>query len=88
MLFSLRIGKRPFYKAHKSDPYFKAFSKEKKRHKFWKAFAKNRPKDFIDEDFKDLMVNFFEIDPDLRISLAEIKQHPWFLRKVASKEKV
>ncbi len=33
---------------------------------------------FLSEDAKDMLAKIFTTDPDKRISVEEIREHPWF----------
>lgn len=74
-------GTPPFNKADTKDPYYKLLTTN--RHDvFWNAHAKHKPSNnFFSKEFKDLMNSMLNLDPNQRLTIAEIKQHPWFLGK-------
>lgn len=79
VLFILLTGYPPFEQAHITDRWFKPLVKGDYE-KFWKLHRScsiaNDPK------VKDLLQRMFAFDPKQRISIAEIKKHPWYLDKV------
>lgn len=66
-------GKFPFKYAHPEDQKYK-FLHSKNYVSFWKLFENDC---YISEECKDLIQNMLEYDPDKRIPLLEILDHPW-----------
>jgi serine/threonine protein kinase len=44
---------------------------------FWKAHSKNKPEGFFSEEFKTLITSMLQFDPSHRLSMTEVKAHPW-----------
>ena len=88
ILFIMKIGAPPFLKATKKDIFYKSLQKKRSRHNFWKAHNRMKPDDLVDEEFKDLIYAFFNPEVGERISLAEVRKHPWFCREVATSKEV
>jgi serine/threonine protein kinase len=92
ILFILISGTPPFAKADpKNDPHYKLLCIN--RHEtFWKAHERNKPKDngqnFYSEDFKNLMNSMLALDPAVRLSLAEVKNHAWYQGPVCDMEEI
>jgi len=79
VLFVLLTGYPPFEQAHASDRWFKPLAKGDYE-KFWKLH--NGCSIANDAKVKDLLQRMFSFDPKKRISIADIKKHPWYLDKI------
>ena len=57
---------------------------------FWTAHARNKPggKDFFSEEFKHLITSMLAFDPSQRLTLAEVKAHPWYNGPTATLEDI
>jgi len=46
---------------------------------FWKAHSRRKPNgaDFFSAEFKDLCEGIWKLDPNDRINMNQIKDHPW-----------
>jgi serine/threonine protein kinase len=75
VLFILITGYPPFEQAHYSDRWFRPLAKGDCA-KFWKYHAGCSISN--DEKCKDLLEKMLCYDPKKRITIAEIKKHPWF----------
>lgn len=76
ILFSLTHGFPPYRKiAHVSDPFYRLII-EKQFERYWGILEK-KTRITNDSDYMDLVNRLLEPNPALRISLDEIKQHPW-----------
>lgn len=87
VLFIMYSGNPPFSKADMKDPYYKLIMNNKVD-VFWKAHEKFKPKSFYSSEFKEFLSKMFECDPAKRLSMAEIKKHPWYLGKCETLENV
>ena len=69
----------PFTKAEPSDPFYRLLCANR-ADLFWKAHSKNKPggADFFSEEFRNLITSMLQFDPTHRLSMAEIKAHPWY----------
>ena len=76
-------GSPPFEKATPKDPYYKTI-KDKNYGSFWKAHSRRRPKDFFNEQFKDLFIRMVAYDPNERLKIEEIASHPWVKNPICS----
>lgn len=66
----------PFTKAEPADPFYRLLCANR-ADLFWKAHSKNKPEGFFTENFKDLITRMLAFDPSQRLSMTEVKQHPW-----------
>ena len=55
---------------------------------FWKAHSKNKAEGFFSEDFKHLITNMLQFDPAMRLTVAQIKQHPWYNKEASTLEEI
>ena len=80
ILFIMSTQHPPFKKAVPEDPYYRLIC-DNKLDVFWKAHARNKPglDSFFSDDFKDLTSKLFQFNPNERLSIAQIKEHPWFI---------
>jgi SNF-related kinase/serine kinase len=62
----------PFRGAHMKDPYFRRLSAADKK-AFWKIFAQLD----LSESAKDLFERMVERVPSARMSINDVKAHPW-----------
>lgn len=78
ILFIMVSGTPPFNYAAKDEFYYK-FLYYKKFELFWKYHSKGKPagENFFSPEFKDLMQRLLAYNPDERLSIEEIYQHPW-----------
>jgi serine/threonine protein kinase len=76
-LFLMLTKSSPFRSAHLKDPYFRRLSSVDKK-AFWKIFSGTE----ISELGKDLFERMTEKDPKARLSIADIKGHPWLKGEV------
>jgi len=79
VLFILLTGYPPFEQAHASDRWFKPVAKGDYE-KFWKSHRGCAIAN--DAKAKDLLQRMFTFDPKKRITINEIKKHPWYLDKI------
>jgi len=83
ILFIMASGTPPFMKADpNTDPYYKVLCAGKYE-TFWKAHEKHKPKTegkehFFSDEFKDLVQVMFSLDPKKRLTIEQIKAHPWY----------
>jgi len=82
VLFILITGYPPFEQAHYSDRWFRPLTKSNPgpdTAKFWKNHSGCSISD--DEDCKDLLQRMLCAKPKQRITIKEMKEHPWFTAK-------
>lgn len=87
ILFIMVSGTPPFMKADPKDNYYKMICINRNS-LFWEAHEKPKQKlpgqNFFSEDFRSLINSMFALDPAQRLSLAEVKAHPWYKGKTCS----
>lgn len=91
ILFVMVSGSFPFYKADPFDPLYQyIYSNE--ADKFWqkheKHLAKESETSIYSEEFKDFLSTMFSFDPSWRLTIAEIKAHPWYNGSTISPEEL
>jgi len=88
ILFVLHSGNPPFNHADPKDIYFKQLCTNKHLI-FWEAHLKfKQNKKYYSSGFKDVINSLLAFDPTQRMTLAELKKHPWVNGQVASYEEV
>jgi serine/threonine protein kinase len=76
ILFIMVTQHPPFTVAKTDDPFYKLICAN--RHDlFWKAHSKNKPEGFFSEEFIHLINGLISFDPAQRISMEQVKGHPW-----------
>ena len=81
VLFLMRYAQFAFSSAH-DDPFYKML------HKNPESFLEKRQLDETDPDFISLVVGMTEKDPAKRLSLQQVREHPYLNKEKASKEQV
>jgi len=74
-LFVMMLKSIPFNSSLFSDPYYSRLCK-KDTSQFWKIFD---PSSTLSLDYKDLIERMMHPNPQKRISIKEIKTHPWYM---------
>ena len=88
ILFIMYTGTPPFSRADPRDDFYK-FLCTNQHEGFWKSHLKHKPSSqFLSESFKNLMNSMLAFDPTQRLSLSEIKAHPWFNGPVTNNEQI
>ena len=88
ILFIMYTGTPPFSRADPRDDFYK-FLCTNQHEGFWKSHLKHKPSSqFFSESFKNLMNSMLAFDPTQRLSLSEIKAHPWFNGPVTNNEQI
>lgn len=77
ILFILISGTPPFSQAEPRDPHYKLFCTGQ-HERFWNAHSRGKPPGFYSADFKNLINAMLAYEPSKRLSLADIKAHPWY----------
>lgn len=85
VLFIMVAGHPPFEEATSKDRWYKSFIANR-LDKFWSEASRNKPNgaDFYSEDLKDLLSTMLMQKADFRLSMAEIKEHPWMRASMPS----
>lgn len=78
ILFVMMSMHPPFNAATPKDQFYVALA-SKNFGIFWKKHSQNKPggDQFYSENFRDLFQRITELDPEKRITIEEIIQHPW-----------
>ena len=74
ILFIIVEGKFPFNSSLTSDPYYKLL-KEGRNSVFWKD-------SLVSAEFKNLIERMVNYNPNIRPSLEEIINHPWYKKPI------
>lgn len=77
ILFVMFAGGPPFERAVPNDPYYKVLA-AKNYGVFWGAHGKKKPAGFFNDNFKDLINKMLSLKPEERLTIEQIKQHPWY----------
>ena len=81
-------GTPPFTKADPKDPYYRLFCTNKVE-TFWAAHQKHKQtKDFFPENFKNLITNMLAFDPTKRLTVEQIREHPWFKGEILTMDAI
>lgn len=84
VLFSMLTHSMPFNVASKKCPLYRKIMADDWA-SFWKTHSSSK---LIDNDFKDLFAKMVDPNPELRLSISEILDHPWMKGEIATKEEV
>ena len=76
-------------KASANDPYYKYIA-EKRAHILWKMYGdyKEENKDFYTEDLKSLLNCMLSFEPEERLTMSQVREHPWTTGETATLEEV
>ncbi|CAD8067901.1 unnamed protein product [Paramecium sonneborni] len=80
ILFSMAMRSAPFKTSKTSDPYYSLLKQDKL--KFWQVFQELNNN--ISQQFKDLVEKLLEENPQKRISLEQVKKHPWMQGSISN----
>jgi serine/threonine protein kinase len=81
ILFIMVAGHPPFNRADPQQDSFYSKIYLNRTDIFWKSHSQNKDKPgkpFFSEEFQNLINFMLQYDPTHRLSLEEIKAHPWF----------
>jgi serine/threonine protein kinase len=76
ILFIMYAGHPPFQIAKEDDMFYKLLASGR-ADLFWKAHSNKKPADFFSDEFKDLITTMLQVQPFMRLSLADVVSHPW-----------
>lgn len=81
ILFIMVSGYPPFEKAGTNDRMYRFFS-QNQQDAFWARHESNKPaiagQPFYSAELKNLINGMLAYDPAVRLTIAEIKAHPWY----------
>lgn len=87
ILFIMLSQNPPFSRAEPNDPFYKMFVNNQVD-KFWSTHGRHKGPTFYSEEFKNLLTTMVAYDPTMRLSLSELKAHPWCAGPVAGEEDI
>ncbi|CAI2365107.1 unnamed protein product [Moneuplotes crassus] len=87
ILFIMRSQCRPYLNAKVDDAQYKYIHRNTPD-AFWKYYTKRKGKDYFSEEFKSLLNSLLCFNPCHRLSISEIREHPWTMGPVATSEEV
>lgn len=89
ILFIMFTQHPPFTRGEPSDPFYK-FICANRADIFWKAHSNNKPGGaaFFSDSFKDMITSMLAFDPANRLTMAQVKAHPWYNGDVATIEEI
>ena len=78
----------PFNAATPQDPFYVALASGNFS-VFWKKHSEHKAEgdNFFPEDFKDLFQGMTQLDPEKRIVMKDIKEHPWYIKECKLEQK-
>lgn len=86
LLFTMVAGHSPFAKARLHDKWFKMLCSC--NNKFWMNVEMRRKGNKFTEEFKDIINNLLSFKPELRLTINQIKAHPWYNEQELPYEKI
>ena len=90
ILFVLVMGMMPTHKSAESNDYLYRYFKKKEYEEYWTIVANilNLDLGTISEDYFHLVTTMLKYDFQRRLTIDEIKEHPWFNGPTATAEEV
>jgi len=86
LLFIMVARHPPFKVAAIQDARYKLFCFQNEM--FWKNMAVGKPPGTFSTELKGLVNGLLAFNPSMRLSIAEIKSHPWYNGPIMSKEEI
>lgn len=87
ILFMMRTGNYPYFENQQVMDFDLFALLAHERDLFWRVHNKiSRRNENLSSEFKDLFVSMTKMDPKERISIQNIKQHPWYNQEVYTQE--
>jgi serine/threonine protein kinase len=89
ILFIMVAQHPPFSSATPKDPYYKCIAANRSDI-FWKTHCKSKKGglEFFSEEFKDIFEKMVSLDPNSRLSIDDILNHPWLEGEIATPEEI
>ena len=85
ILFTMVCKHPPFTEARPQDPFYKVVGGGK-YDIFWQAHERGKPKGFFSDDFKNLISRMIALDPSNRLTMDQVRSHPWYTNPDVPKE--
>ncbi|CAG9320131.1 unnamed protein product [Blepharisma stoltei] len=86
ILFIMLSQNPPFNKATLTEPYYRLLSNKEER--FWQLHSRNKPQNYYSAEFKSLITDMLAFNHSQRLTIEQIKAHPWYQGPVASTQEV
>lgn len=86
ILFIFVFGRPPFMRAERINPHFINIV-NKNWERFWKIHN-NIASQVVPDHLKDLLEKMLAYDPEERISMSEILEHPWITGEISDEDEV
>ena len=82
ILFVMISMHPPFNEAIPQDQFYVALA-SKNYEAFWRKHSQNKPEGdaFYSPEFRDLFQQMTELDPEKRITIAQVEAHPWITKE-------
>jgi len=87
ILFTMVSEHPPFTVAQPDDPFYRCLAAGR-ADVFWRTHSKDKEPNFYSEEFQDLIQNMLHLDPDTRLTMEQVKAHPWMQGGTPSKADV
>jgi len=83
LLFIMVTQHPPFLRAEQTDKYYKRIYEGN-----WESFWSVHSDENLSETFIDFITRMFSVDPNDRLTIKEIKSHPWFNGSVPTQREI
>lgn len=88
ILFMMHAQSKAFLKAENNDPYYKNIAGNRPD-KFWREHIKSKgDESYFSDEFKDLVNGLFAYNPFHRLTISEVRGHPWFNGPVPTADEI
>jgi len=89
ILFIMIAQHPPFSSATPKDPYYKCLAANRPDI-FWKTHGKTKEggAGFFSDEFKDIFEKMVALDPNSRLTIDDILNHPWLEGDIATAEEI
>lgn len=89
ILYIMLVGRPCFHQATAADPYYKYMAAGKCDH-FWKKHIKTfeNGRESYSEEWYDFINRLLQYQPEDRLNMEQLKEHPWFTAEMPSEEEV
>ncbi len=89
VLYSIIAQSQPFFTTNSQEPQYVNYKTfHSYNTEFWKGMAKRFPHGLFTEPFISLINGMLAYNSDKRLTIAEIKSHPWYNGPVATYEEI
>lgn len=81
LLFFLKAKIPPFTYPNKADRFYRILNQDPEA--FWKLHSSKHPPGYFSDDFKRLIMGMLAEKPEKRLTITEIKMHPWCAGRIS-----